>query len=93
MPIPSSTMVEAWFARPEDVIIGKLMAWKEGRSFKHEVDIRDILIAVQLGDDPEMTRSFDVDYVDDWAKELGDEVQQLWENLKQLAQASVNDAE
>ncbi len=33
---------EAWFARPEDVIVGKLMAWKEGRSFKHESDIRDI---------------------------------------------------
>jgi hypothetical protein len=40
---------QAWFARPEDVIVGKLMAWNEGRSFKHEADIRDILTAVKLG--------------------------------------------
>jgi hypothetical protein len=26
---------EAWCARPEDVVVGKLMAWKEGRSTKH----------------------------------------------------------
>ena len=56
----------AWFARPEDVIIGKLMAWREGRSFKHESDIRDILIAVKLGDDPELSALFDQAYIDRW---------------------------
>jgi len=93
--IPASTasVVEAWFARPEDVIIGKLMAWSDGHSFKHELDIRDMLIAVQLGDDPEIASTFDVDYINDWAKELGAEVQQLWENLQQLAQYSIDETE
>lgn len=82
-------VVEAWFARPEDVIIGKLMAWNEGRSFKHEVDIRDMLIGIQLGDEPDIKNTFDLDYIDDWAKELGSEVKQLWENLKQIAQSNL----
>jgi hypothetical protein len=86
-----SSIVEAWFARPEDVIVGKLMAWSEGHSFKHELDIRDILIAVQLGDDPEIASTFDVGYIDDWVKELDNEAQKLWENLKQLAQHSIDD--
>jgi hypothetical protein len=34
---------EAWCARPEDIIIGKLMAWDEGRSMKHPNDILAIL--------------------------------------------------
>jgi hypothetical protein len=47
----SGETFEAWCARPEDVIVGKLMAWREGRSTKHEWDIRDILAAVRLGED------------------------------------------
>jgi hypothetical protein len=75
---------EAWFARPEDVIVGKLMAWQEGRSFKHESDIRDILTAIQLGDDPELSASFDPAYIDSWAAQLGSEVERFWQNLQQL---------
>ena len=93
IPLSMPAVVDAWFARPEDVIIGKLMAWGEGHSFKHELDIRDILIAIQIGDDPDITSTFDVEYIDDWAKELGDEVQQLWKNLKQLAQNSLDDSQ
>lgn len=93
MPVPTQTIVEAWFARPEDVIIGKLMAWNEGRSFKHEVDIQDILTAVQMGDDPEIASSFDVDYIDDWAKELGSEVQELWDDVKQLIRADQDEVD
>lgn len=88
VPAPTTTVVEAWFARPEDVIIGKLMAWNEGRSFKHEVDIQDILNAIQMGDEPEIASTFDVDYIDDWAKELGSDVQLLWDTVKRLAQAN-----
>lgn len=80
--------VEVWLARPEDIIIGKLMAWNEGRSYKHEADIRDILIAVKMRDDPEIANTFDVDYIDDWAKELGSEVEQLWSRLKQITQTN-----
>ncbi len=75
----------AWFARPEDVIAGKFMAWREGRSPKHETDIRDILIAVRLGDDPEITQMFDSEYVDGWADELGEDVKLFWETLKTIA--------
>lgn len=75
---------QAWFAQPEDVIVGKLMAWREGRSFKHESDIRDILMAVKLGDDPELSASFDSAYIDRWAHELDQDVETFWQNLKQL---------
>lgn len=75
---------EAWFARPEDVIVGKLMAWQEGGSYKHETDIRDILVAIKLGDDPELSTSFDYNYVDRWAAKLGLDVTRFWLALKQL---------
>ncbi|MBE7474867.1 MAG: hypothetical protein DPW09_07865 [Anaerolineae bacterium] len=75
---------EAWFARPEDVIVGKLMAWKEGRSFKHESDIRDILTAIKLEDDPELSASFDPAYIDHWASQLGHDVEQFWQNLQDI---------
>lgn len=80
------TAFSAWFARPEDVIVGKLMAWSEGGSFKHESDIRDIWVAIQLEDDPELSAMFDVEYVDAWAKQLGENVEQFWQNLKAVAQ-------
>lgn len=76
---------EAWFARPEDVIVGKLMAWKEGHSFKHEQDIRDILVAVRLGEEPEWTTKFDFDYIARWAIQLGPEVAQFWRGLRAAA--------
>jgi len=85
VPLPGGDSFQAWFACPEDVIVGKLMAWQAGRSFKHEQDIHDILVAVRLGDDPELTAMFDVDYVNQWAARLGTEVQQVWERLKKAA--------
>jgi hypothetical protein len=79
------TTFTASFARPDDVIVGKLMAWREGGSFKHESDIRDILIAVYLGDDPEISAIFDFAYVDDWAKSLGESVERFWQEMKEIA--------
>jgi hypothetical protein len=76
---------EAWFARPEDVIVGKLMAWKEGHSFKHEQDIRDILVAVRLNEEPEWTSNFDFEYIDRWAAWLGQDVVRFWQRLKAIA--------
>ena len=72
---------EAWCARPEDVVVGKLMAWKKGRSTKHEWDIRDILAAARLGED-ELSREFDLEYVNDWARRLGPDVELEWRGLK-----------
>ncbi len=85
VPLPGTDSFQAWFACPEDVIVGKLMAWREGRSFKHEQDIRDILVAVRLGDDAELTAMFDVIRVEQWVEQLGSEVQQLWKQLKRVA--------
>ena len=86
VPLLGEDSFQAWFARPEDVIVGKLMAWREGRSFKHEQDIRDILVAVRLGDDLELTEMFDVNNVNQWITQLGPDVQQLWERIKESAQ-------
>lgn len=85
VPLPGEGVFSAWFARPEDVIVGKLMAWQEGHSFKHEQDIRDILVAVRLGDDAELAAMFDAEYIEGWVTQLGAEVQQLWERLKRTA--------
>ena len=81
----SGDTFEAWFARPEDVIIGKLMAWDEGRGYKHETDIRDILAAIKLEDDPELSASFDVNYISDWTVFISEDVQEFWNILKQMA--------
>lgn len=81
IPLPGENF-PAWFARPDDVVVGKLMAWKEGRSSKHEQDIRDILSDVRLAEDPELTDLFDWDYVRRWALRLGPDVQNLWKNLQ-----------
>ena len=40
---PNQTTFEAWCAQAEDIIIGKLMAWDEGRSLKHANDISAML--------------------------------------------------
>jgi len=82
---PSGAQFEAWFARPEDVIVGKLMAWAEGRSRRHEEDIYSILAFVYLGEDPTLKASFDEGYVERHARALGPEVTTLWERLKQTA--------
>lgn len=90
VPTTDGNSFPAWFAKPEDVIIGKLMAWREGGSFKHESDIRDILISVRLGEDQEISEQFDFLYVDNWTRKLGQNVEQLWQQLKELAQIDKN---
>ena len=82
--MPDGSEMEIWVALPQDVIVGKLMAWKEGRSFKHEQDIRDILVAVSLEESRELSRIFVPADVDAWAAKLGEDVQRLWNGLKAL---------
>jgi hypothetical protein len=80
------TEFEAWCARPEDVIIGKLMAWQEGHSDKHPSDIREMLAFALSGlsDEP-----LDVGYINLWAARLGTDVTQLWKRLRQQAEEDV----
>jgi len=77
---------EAWCACPEDIIIGKLMAWQEGRSDKHPGDIREILAFAlsDLSDEP-----LDISYVSLWAARLGADVAQLWNKIRQQAEEDV----
>ena len=83
IPLTAEQTFLAWFAQPEDIIVGKLMAWQEGQSYKHEADIRDILTAVKLGDDAELSASFDVAYINRWTTRLAPPTAQLWDSLKQ----------
>jgi hypothetical protein len=91
IPVSSEVVTEAWFAKPEDVVVGKLMAWREGHSLKHEHDIRDILIATYL-DDPEIAIKFDAAYVDQWVATLGKEVEDFWIFLQELSKLHFDDS-
>ena len=73
-----------WAARPEDVIIGKLMAWDEGRSERHPADIYEMMIFHHLGGDTDL--DFDMAYVTTRVEEIGDEAADLWQLIKQTAQ-------
>ena len=42
--LPQIESFDVWCARPEDVIIGKLMAWAEGQSRRHETDIYEMMV-------------------------------------------------
>lgn len=69
---------EVWCARAEDVVIGKLMAWNEGRSRKHETDIFDILVFHYSKTDSDLDES----RIDAFAQKAGDDVNQLWRDIK-----------
>lgn len=68
---------EVWCALPEDIIIGKLMAWTEGRSRKHETDIFDIMVFHYL-----KNQSLNESEIEQRAKGLGEDTSQLWQDIK-----------
>jgi hypothetical protein len=57
---------EVWVARSEDIIIGKLKAWVEGCSRKHETDNHEKMVFHYLGEDEE--GPFDENFVDEQVK-------------------------
>lgn len=83
---PGEAPFFAWFARPDDVIYGKFLAWDEGRSHKHEVDIYDMLVFHYLEADPTLADTFDEAYLDAQARALGPDVEELWQSIKRAAQ-------
>ena len=87
--LPDGTPFDAWCARPEDVIVGKLMAWEEGRSNKHEIDIYGMMLAhymrVLLG----AGAPFDEGYVSAQAKRIGDDVFEFWSAINEAARQEV----
>ncbi len=84
---------DVWCARPDDVIVGKLMAWEEGRSRKHETDIYEMLVFHYLGIDPAQSAGFDEAYIQAQARALGEDVVELWETIVQAARREANRGE
>jgi hypothetical protein len=84
--LPNAESFEVWCARPEDVIVGKLKAWAEGRSRKHETDIYEMMVFHYLGHGATPSATLDEGYVDAEATGLGPEVAALWQNIKHAAQ-------
>ncbi len=69
---------EAYAARPEDVILGKLIYYDEGGSDKHLRDITGILLA---GNQP-----IDYEYIERWVAHFG--FSDIWKMVKKKAQGS-----
>lgn len=76
---------QAWCAPPEEIILGKLMAWREGRSYKHEQDIVDILRFIYSRVDSEISKKFNENYINQKAIALGNDVVDFWNKLKKSA--------
>ena len=74
----TGTEFEAWCARPEDLIVGKLMAWQQGRSSKHPSDIREMLVFSLGGLSGE---DLDLDYIATRVVRLEREATDLWFEL------------
>lgn len=77
---------EAWCARPEDVIVGKLRAWNEGRSAKHPNDIYAILF-FELGGLGDI--QIDLDYIARHAITISTEANTLWRDLIKRAHEEI----
>jgi hypothetical protein len=82
--MPGSTPFEVWAARPEDVILGKLMAWEEGHSDRHTADIFEMMLFYYLGGVPDL--DFDEAYVARRADEMSAEAADLWRLIQTAAQ-------
>ena len=81
--------LEAWFARPDDVIIGKLLAWNESGSLRHEQDVGQMLVNFYL--DPKgLGRYYDETYADRNIRTISASAWALWQKLKRAAHAEVD---
>jgi len=83
----SGEYVKAWYARPDDVIVGKLKAWTAAEGRRHEQDISAMLVFLFSGADPTLDKWFDEAYVDRRAASLGARTSKFWADLKKAARA------
>ncbi len=83
---PLGNEFQIWCARPEDIIVGKLMAWREGHSAKHPADIFAILnfMLAGLGQ-----TELDLNYIAKRAAQISQEALMLWRELLTRAQEEV----
>jgi len=86
--IPGAEPFEIWCARPEDIIHGKLLAWKDGRSHKHETDIFEMMVHHFLGELE--NGGLDEKLIDEIAQSLGEETNQFWQKIKSDAKKDAN---
>lgn len=91
--LPGAEPFDVWCARPDDVILGKLMAWAEGHSRKHETDIFEMLTFHYLGIAPSLSAKFDEAYLDQQAVRLGTNVLRLWQRIKAAARKEADQTE
>ncbi len=84
---PDGQSFEIWCARVEDVILGKLMAWAEGKGRRHETDIYEMMVSHYLDLFADLSADFAEAYVDVQAMRLGEDVADLWQATKTAAQA------
>jgi len=80
--LPRAEPFEIWCARPEDVIVGKSIAWDEGRSRKHETDVYEMMVYHYLDLNADHSTTVDEAFVDVEARKLGTEVADLWQVIK-----------
>jgi len=85
---PGEEPFDAWCASLEDVIIGKLMAWTEGRSRKHETDIYEMLVFQYLGLDSSI--KLNEPTVNLEAINLGQATVNFWIAVKEAARQEAN---
>jgi len=83
--LPGIETFSVWAARPEDVIFGKLMAWAEIHTTRHESDIYEMMVFHYLDEQSNLEPPFDEKYIDEVARGLGDEVMTLWQAVKGAA--------
>lgn len=88
--MPGTTPFEVWCARPEDVIIGKLMAWAEGQGRRHETDIFEMMVFHYLEVEIDEAIVFDEASIDVEAVKLGRPVAELWQSIKQQARTEAD---
>jgi hypothetical protein len=81
--LPGRQPFSVWAARPEDVILGKLMAWDEGKSDRHPADIFEMMVFHYLGGDTDL--EFDDDYVSERASRISEQAVDLWERIDAAA--------
>ena len=84
--VPGAEPLEVWMARPEDVIVGKLTAWAEGHSRKHETDLFEMLLFNYLQVKGGAGATFDEAYIEAQVRALGEEVADLWKRIREAAQ-------
>ncbi|HRX03014.1 MAG: hypothetical protein KDI07_14560 [Anaerolineae bacterium] len=81
--------LDIWCARPEDIIVGKLMAWQEGRSAKHPSDIYAVLNFVLSG---LADMEFDVNYVSQRVTSIGADALRLWVTILDRVQSELDES-